>query len=282
MECNECGNTFYGTTCTHCGAVYEDRPISYDNNTYPHGNKKNADKYGNYNYSWSHLLSPNIRRNDKTFNPKYQKNYKDYVYIKAYELISKTCAGLCIPDIVKYEALNLFRGIRNLDEGFFKKNNVSPTCLACVKIACKIHDYPIMNHKLAEMIDYKLKKDPKNIAYMEKKFNRAFGAIIILYKLRINTPEHPRFIDYACDFLHLPFPFTVKIHTRYTILNKYFQSHYKLEGYILALIYIYGRQQYGITLKQLEDTFHISSRTINNRKIEITNIIRHYDDDKKM
>ena len=53
------------------------------------------------------------------------------------------------------------------------------------------------------------------------------------------------------------------------------QSHFKLEGYVLALIYLeLRRQSINMTLKVLENAFHISSLTISNRKNEIEEIIK--------
>jgi hypothetical protein len=54
-------------------------------------------------------------------------------------------------------------------------------------------------------------------------------------------------------------------------LKRFFKPHFKVEGYILALIYILGREKFNITLKNIELLFHISSLTISNRKNEINN-----------
>jgi len=276
MKCEECGKEVDGTTCKNCGAVYDIRPIALNYDGYPAKKSDITTLYASEMWSWEHPLSPKIRKTSKAFNPKYQKKYEDYVYIKAYESISKLCANLKLPKNIKNEALNLFRGIRTKDPYFFKRMKLAPTYLACIKIACRLNDYPILNHDLAVVIDYKLNKDSKNLAYMEKKFNRAYRAILKLYNLKIENPEHPKFIDYACNLLKTPNDFAVLIHDMFTKTKKYHQPHFRVEGYILALIYLFGRQRFGFTLKFLDNKFHISSQTISNRKNELKKVIKKF------
>ena len=274
MKCEECGNETDGQTCKECGLVINDRPIALNNNGYPSRRYDITTLHAGETQGWDHPLSPKIRKRSRSFNPKYQKKYEDYIYVKAYESISKLCALLQLPSLIKFESLNLFKGIRAKDPNFFKRVKLAPVYLACIKIACKINDFPIMNYQLAEAIDYKLAKDNTNVSYMEKKFNRAYREILKLYNLRIKTPEHPKFIDYACSRLGLPYYFTVDMHRAYTTWKYYFKPHFRVEGYILALIYIYGKSLYGLTLKILEKKFHTSSLTISNRKNEIGDMIR--------
>ena len=272
MKCEECESEVDGSVCKKCGLVIDDSPIATGNDGYPSRKFDTTTLYSAGIRGWDSPLSPKIRKMSKAFNPRYQKKYEDYVYVKAYEGISKLCASLRIPNLVKNEALNLFRGIRTLDKDFFKKNKLAPIYLACIKIACKINDYPIMNHDLANVIDYKISKSNKNLSYMEKKFNRAYREILRLYNLRIKTPEHPNFINYACNILKLPYEFVVDVHCDYTNLKRFFKPHFRLEGYILAIIYLNGKDEYKLTLKSLEEIFHMSSLTISNRKNEILNI----------
>jgi len=274
MKCEECKYETDGVICKNCGLVIDDRPIALNKNGYPPRRYDITTLHASEMWSWDHPLSPKIRKKSKGFNPKYQKRYKDYTYIKAYESISKLCASLQLSPMVKFEALNLFKGIRKLDPNFFKRVKMAPTYLACIKIACRINDFPIMNHQLAEAIDYKLSKDKTNISYMEKKFNRAYRDILKLYNLRLKTPEHPRFIDFVCITMDLPQDFIVDIHTLYTRLKRTFQPHFRIEGYILALIYLRGKEKYKLTLKMLEERFRTSSLTISNRKNEILKVIK--------
>ncbi len=236
MKCEECGSRIEDTVCKSCGLVIDARPIAMNINGYPARKLDITTLYAAETHSWDHPLSPKIRKISRAFNPRYQKKYEDYVYVKAYEAISKICSSLRIPNLVKFEALNLFKGIRTLDKDFFKKNKLAPIYLACIKIACKINDYPIMNHDLADVIDYKINKTSKNLSYMEKKFNRAYREILSLYNLRIKTPEHPNFIDYACNKLNLPYEFVVDVHCDYVNHRRSFEPHFRLEGYILAII----------------------------------------------
>ncbi len=272
MKCEECGEEVEGNVCKKCGLVIEDRPILSDNNGHPARKADITTLYAIEMRGWDHPLSPKIRKISRSFSPKYQKKYEDYIYVKAYESITKLCSQLEIPKHIKHEALNLFKGIRKIDNSFFKTNKLAPTYLACIKIACKINDFPISNYDLASVIDYEFNDDKKNYGYMEKSFNRSYIAILKLYNLNIKQPEHPKFIDYACEKLGLPYEFAVDIHKRYNGLKKYFEHHFKIEGYILALIYIFGRNKYNIYLDTLVDAFHISQPTIVSRRGEILNL----------
>ncbi len=273
MKCEECEKTFNGNVCTFCGLVYDIRPISHNNLGYVQKNMDITTLYSAGHRVWEHPLSPNIRRESKQFVPRYQKNYEDYVYVKAYESISKLVGQLRLNGKIKFEALNLFKGIRSIDGDFFKHNKLAPTYLACIKIACRIHDFPISNYELASVIDYESEIDmTKNVSYMEKKFNKSYRAIIQLYKLRIKEPEYPRFIAYACNVLGEYYEFVKYVFTIYYNLRHIFQPHFRIEGYILAIIYLCGKGRF--TLKELEEKFHTSSITISNRKNEILKYVK--------
>lgn len=270
MKCDECGNETNGIVCKKCGLVIDHRPIAQGIDGYEPRRWDITTLYAANVRIWDSPLSPKTRKKSMAFNPRYQKNYNDYVYIKAYEAITKICTSIKIPNLVRFEALNIFKGIRVKDPNFFKKIKLAPTYLACIKIACKMNDFPIMNHELAEAIDYKLDKDDTNLTYMEKKFNKAYKEILKLYNMRISAPLYPNFITYACGQLKLPYTFTKIIYDQYIIFRPFLESHFKLEGYVLAFIYLEAKKQHiNITLKILEKTFHISSLTISNRKKEI-------------
>jgi len=282
MICEECGEEVDGNVCKNCGLVIDIRPIAQNLIPLTYDEQDDRKTIPINHDTWEYPLAPKIRKIGKDFNLRYQKVYKDTIYIKAYESISKLCASLKLSQIVKYEALNLFKGIRLLDPYFFRSKKLAPTYLACIKIACKIHDFPIQNYELANVIDYKLNANKNiNFNYMEKKFNKAYRSILKLYNLRIISPEHPNFIDYACETLDFPYKFTKEIHEKYSKMRKYFQPHFKIEGYILALIYIFGYKEYNLTLKILAEKFHISSLTISSRKNEIVNRLEYEKNKKK-
>jgi hypothetical protein len=275
IEC-ECGNILndYEAVCCECGLVHKDRPIVTNMIPLLYRSMKSGDMALSEHDIWEYPLRPQIRKRGIDFVPKYQKIYEDYVYLKAYESINKLCASLRLSPNVRFEALNLFKGIRKLDPEFFRINKLAPTYLACIKIACKINDFPISNYELAKTIDYKTRdSSTKNRSYMEKKFNRSYRAILKLYGLQLKNPEHPNFINYACNILNTSYIFIVKIHKEYTRLRRFFMPHFKIEGYILALIYIYGKEDYGLILKTFEKKFHISSLTISSRRKELLKYI---------
>ena len=272
--CEECGNKTDGRVCKKCGLVIDARPIALNTDGYPRRKMDITTLYAAEMRGWDHPLSPRIRKKGRDFVPRYQKKYEDYVYVKAYGSISKLCSGMNMSNNIKFEALNLFKGIRKIDPDFFRVNKLAPTYLACIKIACKINNFPITNYELSQAIDYEISNPSnKNLSYMEKKFNRSYRAILKLYKLQLKNPKHPNFINYACSSLGTSCEFVKKLHGIYNQFEKYFMPHFKIEGYILALIYIYGKEEYGFILKTFEEKFHISSLTISNRKNELLKII---------
>ena len=273
MICEECGKETDGIVCRHCGLEITSKCIAYNNNGYPRRREDVTTLYAaSKAWSWDHPLSPKIRKRSKAFVPRYQKTHDEYIYIKAYENIKSYCSQLNIPEKVMYEGLNLFKRIIAKDQTFFKRFNFEPTYLACIKIACKIHDFPIMNHELASVTN--IIDENENLTYMTRKFNMAYKNILRLFNISIKRPEHPNFINYACNKLDLPYSFTVKIHEKYNDIRKYTYRHFKLEGYILALMYIYGCNDFNITKSQLAEVFHTSVFTITNRKNEILNMYK--------
>ena len=274
MICEDCKEEVLESVCRNCGLVIEDRPLV--NNAFAVG-RKNFDITTLHSVDsriYDHPLSPNIRKKSWCFNPRYQKDQDEYRYVKAYEQISKVCGILRMPDSVRYESLNIFKGLKKKDGSFFQVHGLAPTYLACIKIACRIHDFPISNHDLSQLIDYDIKiKKNSNVGYMEKKFNRAFRHIIKIYKMHFSRPKKPNYINYVGIKLNYDIDFIKFIYNEYSKLSKFFQHHFRLEGYILALFYVYGKPKFGLTIKKLEETFHMSALTITNRKNEILKMV---------
>ena len=270
LICDDCGKEVDGNVCKNCGLVMIEHPFAYGNENFPQRRIDIATLIAADIMGLEHPLSPKIRKGGYDFQVKYQKKPRDYIYLKAYEQVCKICSRLSMPNIVRYEALNIFQNIQRMDDRFFMKFKLSPVYLACVKIACKIHDFPISNIELAQMIDYKVRNgNKKNMGYMEKKFNRAYRNIIHLLGLYLKRKKQPNYIDYVCSNLELPYEFTKHIHQKYGHLRKYFQPHFKIEGYILALVYIYGRDRFNIHMNLLGKKFYVSTLTISNRRNEI-------------
>lgn len=273
--CDDCREEVDGNVCKNCGLVMVEQTFAYGNSNFSRRRMDIATLIAADIMGLEHPLSPKIRKARKDFQLKYQKNPTNYIYIKAYEQICKICSSLSAPNIVRYEALNIFQNIQRSDKKFFMKFKLNPVYLACVKIACRIHDFPISNNDLALMIDYSIKNGgKKNMGYMEKKFNRAYKNIIQLLGLRLKRRAQPNYIDYVCSNLNVPYSFTKLIHKKYSYLKKYFQPHFKNEGYILALIYIYGRERFNIHMNLLGKKFYVSTLTISNRRNEILNMFK--------
>ena len=92
MKCEECNSEVEGAVCKECGLVVDDKPIAMNYDGYPARKADITTIHAAEMWCWDHPLSPKIRKASKAFNPKYQKKYEDYVYVKAYESISKLCS----------------------------------------------------------------------------------------------------------------------------------------------------------------------------------------------
>jgi transcription initiation factor TFIIIB Brf1 subunit/transcription initiation factor TFIIB len=268
-KCEECGNeSWRDDVCVFCGLVFEDHPIDY---SLP---EKLTDKQTKEKYFYINVLglSPDVIK--LKGNRRWYKKGKEYHYILAYEFINKVCSNLQLPNIVLIESLNIYSNVREKDPDFFVKYQLEPSYLAFIKIGCKLNDYPITNKELSMFADYfqKTKKKP-NYEYMDKKFNDAYIGCMRLLKIKIEKPEYPKYIDFVCQELGIPEIIT-KVHEHYSRDKKYYKSHYKLEGYLLALIRIVARNILfkRLKLSDLAKKFGVSANTISAREKDIATI----------
>lgn len=259
----------------NCGLVLD--PVWYDFNPIKIMNKRKAEK--EYSNSWSHPLDPNLEYGHiypkRIFNPelrralqlqrKTEKKTDGDAYLKSFLSLKKYCSILNLPEQVKYEAINIYKCIIERDKDFFKKYGTKPSYLSFIKIACILHEFPLKNSQIIELVDYKV-NEKRTTAYMDKKFNRAYISAKRLLGNIFKIPEKPRYIDYVCLTLDLPYECAVKVHKIYQKIKKRLRKEHKLEGYILALFYIMFKQDYGITLNRLEELFEVSRITISDRR----------------
>ena len=286
MKCPECnGESAREDVCTNCGLVVIEKNIV----NRPTKSMKRILKEGRYrnvvqdphspDFLYSHVYpknsrNPLLRRAFKTQIKKVKKDVKDY-YVKAHAIIEKYCSILNLTSIIKNEALSIYKYIINKDGKFFYRYGAKPSYLAFIKIAAKIHEFPITNRQFMEMIDYKYKiKEGQTMAYMDKKFNKAYVMTKKLLSIHFKIPVHPKYIDYVCESLKLPYRCARAIHRIFTIIKGFFKFPYKLEGYLLALYYITFKKDFNITLVKLEELFGISRITISSRKKELLKVMK--------
>lgn len=284
MKCEECGTELEEKfVCKGCGLVVEE--VMFDK--LPIQGYTEKDKDRTTYREWEGPLAPNIRYSHRfpkrptnpalrrSFNIQRRQEKKDkaHKYMVAFLEIKKCCSFLRLPNNVTNEVINIYRCVNEKETDFFKKHGRRPSFLAFIKIACRIHEYPMRNSQLIELVDYKL-SGKRTTAYMDKKFNKAFMMTIKLLGIKFKTPEHPKFIDYACVNLFLPYGCAKMVHNIYRHYKHVFKPEYKLEGYILALYYILFKKNHRITLDHLEDIFEVSRITIGNRRKELLKVLK--------
>lgn len=281
MICPICGKrSNKKEVCTNCGLVVDMHPIQ--SNPRMWNDRKTRDR--KYDNTFQHPLSPDIgyghvhsrntsckdlrgafNRQRKGFN-----NKEHRAYIHAYQYIKLLGGNLKLPKKVTLEAINLYRALLDKKPDFPIKYGLKVFYLVFIKIACKIHDYPISNGELKTFIDYP-HKETNNIAYMDRIFNTAYQFTISVLKLKFIRPESPNYIIYVCSKLKLPQSCSIEIYKMYEKIKKYIK--FRLEGYIIALYYIRFKKKHGLTYRILEKEFEKSRLTISSKIKEIKEIL---------
>lgn len=279
MICKFCGkNSQREDVCTNCGVVYNTHTLDYS--PVKRLDKKSKEK--KYNVVYKHPLSPDIGFFQKypkhAKNPelnralkrqKKEKDNRDRVdYVKAYQAIKLIGDSLQLPKNIIMETINIYRCVKDKDDGFFRKYKLKPSYIAFIKISCQLNDFYIGNDELIEYADY-CRKNKRLRGYMDKKFNKAYIETKKLLNIQIDEVKHPSYIDYVANKLELPYSCCVTIHRIYDNIRKYTQSQYKIEGYILALYYIKFSKKYKLSLSFLEKMMKVSRITISSRRDEI-------------
>jgi len=282
MKCPVCKKeSSKKNVCTNCGIVFEDRPI--DSRPFKRFSGTTREKKYDNNFefplapdiSYKHKYPQKARNVELNRALKSQKKESEkterYYYMKACLYLRVICSGLQLPDVVYKESINIYRCMKEKKKNFYVGYGRKPFFIAFIKIACRMHDYPISNKDLIPYMDYEHKKI-KHIGYMEKKFNRGYLSTIETLGLKFKKPEHPRYIDHVCNELKLPYRCAARIHELYEILKKEFR--FRIEGYVLALFYLECKKEFKLTLSRLEKEFSVSGLTISARRDEILKLIK--------
>lgn len=281
MICPICGKrSNKEEVCTNCGLVINTHPIQFKPKKWK--NKKlNKQQYNN---TFLHPLSPDIAyghiHSRKTTSPdlrgafnRQRKGYNNQAhrsYVRSYQYIKLLGGNLNLPKRVILEAINLYRVLAIKEPRFSVKYGIKPFYLAFIKIACKIHDYPISNGELKAYIDYN-HRPTNNMAYMDRIFNNCYKFIVKTLELKFPRIQSPNYIIFACNKLGLPFSCATEVNRVFQKIKNYIQ--YRVNGYILALYYMIFSKKYKITYRRLEETFETARLTISSKIKEINKIM---------
>lgn len=249
-------------TCYECGLVITDRPLS---NLTPMQRDKLGSRELPKNLELIHPHTPHIvflrNNNGKEY---YSKSNDEYKYMIAYTDIIKYCKNLKLPNHIKDESLSIYKYIRKQDPKFFIKFGLHPSYLAFIRIACKINGVYIDRNNLIEFISHLNKPI--------KKFNKSYMASMEIINLNLNhAPDPPTFIDFVGSHFDIPYKTITETYKEYKLMKPFFNSAYKIEGYILA-IFFNKAHRYKVQIADLIEKFDISTNTIMNRKRELRNI----------
>ncbi|MFX0070701.1 MAG: hypothetical protein ACFFAO_06385 [Candidatus Hermodarchaeota archaeon] len=283
IKCPYCKKDSYKSdVCTECGVVFQDRLLV---NESEYIKKKKGEDLTKplYNEFFS-PLSPDFEYRHKY--PRWSKNSelnralkrqklkwnksKDYFYKRDHTEINRICAYLQLPSVIRNEALNIRLQIDKIEENYFKRRN-KYKLTACVRLACKIHDYPIDIKELVQLIngfppinneDLRMKGNP-----YKRTMDKEYMGLQEKLKIFIDPfPKNTSLISYACKRLGLNQDIETECYNEYDNIKIQFKSQYSLKGYVLALIYlICKKEKVKIRLTDLEEGFGVSRTTISSR-----------------
>jgi len=184
--------------------------------------------------------------------------------------IGRICSALQIPFVVKCEALNIRKQVGKEDETYFNRNN-QYKCAACIKLACRIHDFPLSEKELISLtIGYPEPVDSMDVKIKGSEFKRNIDRefLNLLRKTKLNLQrfkKSPNYISYACGKLGLGPEEEMKIREVYQRDMKYYKKEYGPNGYILALIHIFYGEERGIRLIDIVNKMGVSGTTVSAR-----------------
>lgn len=204
-----------------------------------------------------------------------RKKTEKQFYFRDYKNIERICDYLQLPSSVKREAFNIRLQLGKKNKYFNRKSYYKTS--AVVKIAAKMHDYPINERELIQLTKgsfvikkgdiVKVKGNP-----VKKEIDKHYVNIMKLLKIHINPPKKPNFIAFACNKLNLLQKCENQLYDIYSKINKFFNPSCSIKGYVLAIIYILYNKEYNVRYIDLEKTFVINRATIVSRKREINKI----------
>lgn len=254
--CPECGTKMEDfIVCRNCGLVIEDRPIDYSSSQMRKNLKLAKKEFQREVYG---PMSPNINfmrmGNGRKY---YDKNTKEYLYTKAYVKISSICSSLQISKTIRNEALNIYNEMRKKEDNIFLKYGNSACYTAFIRIACKIHDYPI---SVNELLSYNSQN--------EHKYNKALFKTKKELNIKFCRNENS-FIDKIAAELGIEYKYAQKVREIYNRMKKSFVGNQN--NYIIAL---YKLVVPNLRSVRLSKQFNVTTVTISNKIKEIKRLIK--------
>lgn len=213
--------------------------------------------------------NPELNRALKRQKKKNRKSEIEF-YNRDHIEINRICSSLQLSRKVRNEALNIRKQVGKIED--IKTKNYHVRCIACIKLACKIHDFPVSYRELIQLTNGNGTNGKITVKGNSFKKEIDKELLNLLRKLKLNIPrfpDSPHYIPYICDKLGLDIKAEMKILELYQHYKRFFKTQYSLKGYILALIYLRLRKDYKIRLTDLEEKSGVSRTTISARVREL-------------
>lgn len=269
MKCDDCGaevNPERGV-CINCGLVAIDRPIvsipsrDYDGDEPKGSFMKNID------------IKRTTTHSRRTTNPELQRAfYKEDLFKDGnpidYKIIvelDRMCSALQLSDKISEEAYFIYKSVLKKDPDYFKKNYFRYAALAAyIVLAARMHGRALRIRDISEFS-----------TEQEKHIRNAFRDASMMLDLQIITKMN-MYLTEALNKL-LPFEnpqdvirFQKKILKYIDVMEKNMNlSGKRPDGYVAALIYILGKTEFKLKLKQIAKTLKLSVPTITSRRNEL-------------
>ncbi len=208
------------------------------------------------------------REHNKTEKKKYFRDYKD---------IERICYYLQLGVMIFLEAMNIRKHIGKTSNYFDRKTYYKN--MACVKIAMRIHDYPINEREFIQLMkNYPVIEKGKRVRLrgneVKKEIDKKYMEILHKHlKIIIPPPKKPNFISYACEKLNIPLH-KYELYKIYAKCRDNFNPSCSLQGYILALIHILYAKSDKIKIITMEEMFGVNRLTISSRKKELKEMLK--------
>jgi len=292
MICSECQeNSTEKMVCTNCGLVFEE--INIKTNLLPrkHPRKNKKEPYGgsligdlspDIEYTHQYAKHSSIENLDRALGRQKQERQKTEknFYFRDFKDIQRICDYLQLPKTIINEALNIRKQIGKNSDYFNRKGYYKN--MACVKIAAKIHDFPVNEREFIQLTKgFPLIKKGTIVRLRgnetKKEIDKRYREIIYNYlKISIPPKKRPNFITYACNYLNIQH-YEENIYLIYGVLQKFLNPSWSIKGVILALIHsMYGKEN-KIRIIDLENLFNINRLTISSRKKDLKKIMEMID-----
>ena len=274
LYCENCGAELDRITCRECGLVSEEVELNprYEYRRRYHIRDENifTEKSLGLTMELQHpqpSSSSNVELNRALKRQKHtrEKN-NDYYFMRARMDMRTICSHLRLPGIISAECYNMAKRLIEIKKLFFYHSKGDYRYLACIKTACRLNNVYVDDRELVRISKYYDNK-PLNMREnnINRKINKEMMYIKHALKIYIDFPKRPIFISHACRCLNICQEEESKLYDIYRRIYRRFEKKYKLDGYILGLIYSVCTQR-KIGLELLEEKFSVARNTIRARK----------------